>query len=128
VLDHLDEVGVEQVEWVLHTHHHRDQCQGDARLVEHGASVAVPAREAALFEHVDAFWRLRSTYDDYDVSSDWNSLAEPIEVARRLADHETLRWHGLDPGFEALAGRIQQANSGEQPLRGRLIRIKRPLR
>ncbi len=26
ILDHLSTAGVEQVEWVLHTHHHRDQC------------------------------------------------------------------------------------------------------
>jgi glyoxylase-like metal-dependent hydrolase (beta-lactamase superfamily II) len=96
VLDHLHEVGVEQVEWVLHTHHHRDQCQGDPRLIAHGASIAVPAREAGLFEHVDAFWRLRSTFDDYDVSSDWNSPAQSIAVARRLADHEVFGWRGLD--------------------------------
>ncbi|CAN5835166.1 hypothetical protein BH23CHL8_BH23CHL8_11630 [soil metagenome] len=95
ILDHLGEVGVERIEWVLHTHHHRDQCQGDLRLIEQGASIAVPARETALFERVDAFWRMRSTFDDYDVSSDWNSLAEPIAVARRLADHETFEWRGL---------------------------------
>jgi glyoxylase-like metal-dependent hydrolase (beta-lactamase superfamily II) len=94
ILDHLHEAGVEQVEWVLHTHHHRDQCHGDPRLIGHGASIAVPAREAAYFERVDAFWGMRSTFDDYDVSSDWNTLAEPIPVARRLADHETFEWRG----------------------------------
>lgn len=94
VLDHLEELGIEQVEWVLHTHHHRDQCQGTPRLIEHGARVAVPAREAALFADVDAFWRLRSTFDDYDASSVWNSLARPIAVDRRLADHEVFEWRG----------------------------------
>jgi glyoxylase-like metal-dependent hydrolase (beta-lactamase superfamily II) len=94
VLDHLADIGVEQIEWVLHTHHHRDQCQGDPRLIEHGADIAVPSREAALFESVDAFWRLRSTFDDYDTSSDWNSLAVPIPVARRLRDHEVFEWRG----------------------------------
>lgn len=28
VLSHLDEIGVKRVEWVLFTHHHREQCQG----------------------------------------------------------------------------------------------------
>lgn len=94
VLDHLDEIGVEQVEWVLHTHHHRDQCQGDPRLIEHGASIAVPAREAALFGSVDAFWRLRSTFDDYDASSVWDSLTRPIAISRSLRDHEVFAWRG----------------------------------
>ena len=94
VLDHLAEVGVKQVEWVLHTHHHRDQCQGDPRLVEHGAQIAVPAREAALFAENEAFWRLRRQFDDYDASSLWNTLARPVPVARRLVDHETFEWRG----------------------------------
>ena len=28
VLDALHEIGVKHVDWVLHTHHHRDQCAG----------------------------------------------------------------------------------------------------
>ena len=96
ILDHLDEIGVSHIEWVLHTHHHRDQCQGDPRLIEHGAQIAVPAREAGLFEHVEAFWRQRSTFDDYDTSSDWNSPSVPIRVDRRLRDYETFNWRGLD--------------------------------
>ncbi|MFV2063619.1 MAG: MBL fold metallo-hydrolase [Chloroflexota bacterium] len=104
VLDHLAEIGVEQIEWVLHTHHHRDQCQGDPRLIEHGAQIAVPAREAALFEKVDAFWRLRSTYDDYDTSSVWNSLATPITVSRRLRDHEVFKWRGYEIATQPTPG------------------------
>ena len=30
--DHLSEIGVKRVEWVLFTHHHREQCQGYAKL------------------------------------------------------------------------------------------------
>src|SRR5689334_3650387 len=29
VLDHLRDLGIEKVDWILHTHHHREQCQGD---------------------------------------------------------------------------------------------------
>ena len=54
VLDALPELGVKQVEWVLYTHHHREQCQGHAKLAGHPASggvkVAVPANERDLFE------------------------------------------------------------------------------
>lgn len=96
ILDHLDELGIARIEWVLHTHHHRDQSQGDPRLIEQGARIAVPAREASLFEHVDAFWRNRSTFDDYDTSSDWNSPAMPIPVHRGLRDYETFSWRGFD--------------------------------
>ncbi|MBA3235822.1 MAG: MBL fold metallo-hydrolase, partial [Chloroflexi bacterium] len=95
ILDHLDEVGVREIEWVLHTHHHRDQCQGDDRLIAGGARVAVPAREAALFESVERFWQVRGQFDDYDASSLSNTRARSIPVARRLADYETFEWHGF---------------------------------
>ncbi len=94
VLDHLDEVGVRQIEWVLHTHHHRDLGQGDERLIEGGTQIAVPAREAALFESVEAFWRLRRQFDDYDASSLSNTRARSIPVARRLRDYEAFEWRG----------------------------------
>jgi glyoxylase-like metal-dependent hydrolase (beta-lactamase superfamily II) len=32
VLDRLEDIGVKRVEWVLFTHHHREQCQGAPRL------------------------------------------------------------------------------------------------
>ena len=60
ILEHLDEAGVREVDGVLHTHHHRDQCQGDHLLVDRGIPIAVPEREAHLFAETDAFWRLKS--------------------------------------------------------------------
>src|ERR1051325_3401191 len=32
VLDHLSEIGVKRVDWVLFTDHHREQCQGAPKL------------------------------------------------------------------------------------------------
>jgi glyoxylase-like metal-dependent hydrolase (beta-lactamase superfamily II) len=94
ILDHLEAVGVKAIDWVLHTHHHRDQCQGDERLIETGTQVAVPAREVSLFDNVESFWRLRRQFDDYDASSLANTRARSIPVARRLADYETFEWRG----------------------------------
>ena len=42
VAEHLPEIGVQTVDWVLFTHHHRDQCFGAGKLVESGAQLAVP--------------------------------------------------------------------------------------
>lgn len=96
ILDHLADAGVREVEWVLHTHHHRDQCQGDHLLDARGIRIAVPEREAALFAETDAFWRLKRIYDNYDVSSVGFSLARPVRVARALRDYETFAWRGLE--------------------------------
>ncbi|MFL5926298.1 MAG: MBL fold metallo-hydrolase [Gaiellaceae bacterium] len=40
VLERLDELGVDGIDWVLHTHHHRDQCQGD-RLLPQSVSIVL---------------------------------------------------------------------------------------
>src|SRR4051812_34900098 len=48
VLDHLRDIGVTRVEWVLFTHHHREQCQGAAKLGpwrERGTKLAAPDAE-----------------------------------------------------------------------------------
>ena len=50
VLDHLAEIGVKRVEWVLLTHHHREQCQGIERVDQTVTKVAAPKAEQALFE------------------------------------------------------------------------------
>ena len=52
VLDHLGEIGVRTVEWVLFTHHHREQCQGGARLAGTGIKVAASLIEKPLLETV----------------------------------------------------------------------------
>src|SRR5580765_1643853 len=62
VVELLADAGVERVEWVLHTHHHRDQCWGTPRLREHGAGVAVPEHERHLFADAELYWRTRRTF------------------------------------------------------------------
>jgi len=42
VLSHLAEIGVTQIDWVLFTHHHREQCQGFGVLKGKNVSV-IPA-------------------------------------------------------------------------------------
>src|SRR3982751_165566 len=50
VLDHLASIGVKRVEWVLFTHHHREQCQGATGLKATGAKIACSTIERPLFE------------------------------------------------------------------------------
>ena len=62
VLDALPQIGVTSVEWVLFTHHHREQCQGFPKLAGHsacrGVKIAAPAAERDLFEKPLAFRQL----------------------------------------------------------------------
>ena len=92
ILDALPSAGITRVEHVLHTHHHRDQCAGDHRLVQHGASLSVPEREAHLFAAVEQFWDTRASSHRYELSSDWFTLASSVPVTSVLRDYESFRW------------------------------------
>jgi glyoxylase-like metal-dependent hydrolase (beta-lactamase superfamily II) len=97
VLDHLGEIGVKRVEWVLFTHHHREQCQGASRLKGTAAQVAAPEAERALFERPTDFrkWNVRLA-DAFTIhgSSYVRPPIEPILVDRALRTNETFRWRG----------------------------------
>ena len=92
VLDHLGEIGVIQVDWILHTHHHRDQCQGDHLANERGIPIAVPAQERCYFDEVEVFWGSRQIYDIYDVRNTFFTLAQSVRTTQVLADYETFEW------------------------------------
>src|SRR5262249_1330542 len=64
VLDHLPEIPVKKVAWVLFTHHHREQCQGGAKLAGTGAKVAASAIEKPLFENPASYRKMRPTLGD----------------------------------------------------------------
>src|SRR5262245_13184700 len=80
VLDQLGELGVKRVEWVLHTHHHRDQCWGTPRLREHGTRVAVPEYERHLFDQAEVYWQTRRTFDNYDDRNTLFTIGRNIPV------------------------------------------------
>ncbi len=94
VAEALAETGAATVEWVLHTHHHRDQCAGTPALAAAGASVAVPEHERHLFAEAELFWRTRRVYDNYDDRNTFFTAARDIAVDAVLEDYETFTWRG----------------------------------
>ena len=92
VLDHLPEIGVERVTDVLMTHHHRDQGQGLARVVQAGARIWVPQTEQDLFHSVDEHWQSREIFNNYNVRQDRFSLLESVPVAGTLDDYQRHRF------------------------------------
>jgi len=93
ILDHLPALGISKVDWILHTHHHRDQCQGDWKAAERRIPIAVPQHERHLFADAQNFWRNRRVFHLYYVRNDFNTITENILVARTLADYSTFRWN-----------------------------------
>jgi glyoxylase-like metal-dependent hydrolase (beta-lactamase superfamily II) len=93
ILDHLPALGVSKIDWIFHTHHHRDQCQGDWKAVERRIPIAAPAHEAHLLADAENFWRNRRIFHLYYVRNDFNTIAENIPVARKLEDYTSFRWN-----------------------------------
>jgi glyoxylase-like metal-dependent hydrolase (beta-lactamase superfamily II) len=84
ILDHLGDLGIARVDWILHTHHHRDQAQGDLRAVAERIPIAVPEHERDFFESVENFWRNRRIFELSDVKNDFFSLTQNVPVAAVL--------------------------------------------
>ncbi len=96
VLDHLPAMGVSKIDFILHTHHHRDQCQGDHKANARNIPIAVPAHEKHLFAEAENFWRNRRVFHLYYVRNDFYTLTRNVRVAVALADYSTFRWKGAD--------------------------------
>ncbi|MCB1227732.1 MAG: MBL fold metallo-hydrolase [Verrucomicrobiales bacterium] len=96
-LDHLEEVGVKHLEWVILTGHHRELLQGIGALDRAQTRVAAPAAERELLESPLSFrkWdpRLRDAYTVHG-SSYVRPPCAPVGVDRWLEDGEVFSWHG----------------------------------
>lgn len=92
IADHLGDAGVDQLEWVLHTHHHRDQCWGTPRLRSLGCRVAVPEYERHLFDSAQAYWQTRRTFDNYDNRNTFFTSGVDIPVDATLEDYGEFTW------------------------------------
>ena len=99
VLDHLKEIGINKIEWVLFTHHHREQTQGYPRLKNTGAKVAVPEVEKALFETPLNFRKMAPTLSDaFTVhgASYVRPGITPIKTDKTFAKMDDFTWQGIE--------------------------------
>ena len=97
VLDHLPEIGVRRVEWVLFTGHHRELCQGYPRLKGWNASLAAPAAERVPFETPSAFRKMHPKLEDaltVHSASYVRPPVQPIPLDRVFARMDTFNWRG----------------------------------
>jgi glyoxylase-like metal-dependent hydrolase (beta-lactamase superfamily II) len=96
VVERLAEAGIATVDWVLHTHHHRDQCSGDSKLTRLGARVGVPTREQHLFGDAEAYWQRLQIYDRYDCSNAYFTPVQSVPVSAAIDDYGTFSWEGIE--------------------------------
>ncbi len=99
VLEHLGELGVERLEWVLLTQHHREHCQGYPKLAGWQARIAAPERERALLERPADFRKMRPSLGDaFTVhgASYVRPPIEPVSVDRGFQPRDTFTWRGYE--------------------------------
>lgn len=99
VLDHLAELGVKEVDWVLFTHHHREQCQGFPRLKGWNARIGGPAAERELFEQPEKFRRMNVRLNDaYTIhgSSYVRPPVRPVPLDRAFSRMDWVGWKGKE--------------------------------
>ncbi|MFX1281933.1 MAG: MBL fold metallo-hydrolase, partial [Promethearchaeota archaeon] len=65
ILKFLPNLNVDKIDYILHTHYHRDQCFGDNIGLEQGIKIGGPKREKKLFNDAENFWKTKSYYDIY---------------------------------------------------------------
>src|SRR5215212_3756026 len=96
VLDYVDELGIDRIDAVLLTHHHRDQLQGLRRAAAAGLEIWAPPVERELVDDVDRRWQARQIDNDYDLRQDRFSLLEQVPVAGTVAEYRKRRYGGID--------------------------------
>ncbi len=97
VLDHLHEIGVKKVEWLLLTDHHRELLQGLAKLERSATHVAAPKGEQAFFETPTTFRKWYPLLSDKFAvhgSSYLRPPAQPVQADRWLVDGDVVEWRG----------------------------------
>lgn len=97
VLDHLGEIGVKRIDWVLFTHHHREQCQGASLLQKWKAKAAAPEAERALFEQPVSFRKMKVRLSDAFTihgASYVRPSIRTIPLERTFKDKDVFEWRG----------------------------------
>ncbi|HPU86470.1 MAG TPA: MBL fold metallo-hydrolase [Candidatus Latescibacteria bacterium] len=92
VLKELGAIGVSGLDWIVHTHHHRDQCFGDHLAVAQGAKLAVPEWEAHYFLEAEHFWGRRGVFHVINMRADFFTLTESVPIAACLQDFMQFAW------------------------------------
>lgn len=99
ILPHLSDIGVTQIEWVLFTGHHREQCQGYPLLAGWNPKIAAPKGEKALFEQPTSFRKSKRLLGDaYSVhgASYVRPPVQPIPIDLDFSRMDTFKWHGYE--------------------------------
>ena len=91
-------VGVKQIDWILHTHYHRDQCLGSAALKNAGSNIAIGKSEEEYLQPTVSQLPidLANRYLLSNELSDYGRRMVPFQkpgVDRVLSEGEIIEWN-----------------------------------
>ena len=96
ILDDLSELQIDQIDYILHTHYHRDQCFGDKRAIEKKIKIAAPKKERKLFQNAEDFWKTKSYYDLYYFKPTFFVSTYNIPLDVYLKDGDIFNWNDYE--------------------------------
>ncbi|MHA2131035.1 MAG: MBL fold metallo-hydrolase [Promethearchaeota archaeon] len=92
ILDSLSDIGVDEVDYIFHTHYHRDQCFGDKLALHQNIKIAAPRRERKLFTEAEEFWKIKSYYDIYSLKPTFFVSTYNIPLDLTFEDKQDFEW------------------------------------
>lgn len=90
----LGTVEASSVDFVLHTHFHRDLTQGHRTLSE-PLNVIAPLKEVEYFQSAEIAWQGREIFTRYDLRNEFFSPVRNIPVQRAVKEGDVIEWQGL---------------------------------
>ena len=99
ILSRLSEIGVSKIEWVLFTHHHREQCQGYPLLSSWNTKIAAPRAEKLFFENPTSFRKSKPSNNDAHTVHAASYIRPPIQpvfLDREFSRMDTFTWRNYE--------------------------------
>lgn len=86
-------LGIDKLDRIMFTHHHRDQACGAWRAAEGGTKIGVAKTERALFDDVSSFWNNpEHRWHLYNFHPHHLTLAESLPVDEVHGDGDIIEW------------------------------------
>ncbi len=122
----LESVGVEKIDWILHTHYHRDQCLGSAALKNTGAQIAIGKSEEDYLQPsvIEVPINTANRYLLSNELSDFGRRMEPFQkpgVDRGVSEGELINWNEFSIRVIDTPGHTKGSVSYLVEVDGRLI-------
>ena len=102
IKNYLGNVGVKKIEWIVHTHAHRDLSQGDHVFIEKGAKIAIGAKSEKYYR-AQTYWTDLRTYEGVfeGYKTGFFAPIRDIHINKKLTVSKPFVWHSFE--FEILA-------------------------